>query len=142
MDLLVVHLNDQTTEALFNESQKYVLRTQARNQTMFFVKGTALRDVTLDLDFLVNEREVLRDTNPVSDSINSQLAHRLTTVSIHNWENGTELAEGDEFLGILTIDKLIPPGTTVVVTTGSMRFAFDFSEPSDWGRSPFVADGF
>ena len=119
MDLLVVHLNDQTTEALFNEPQKYVLRTQARNQTMFFVKGTALRDVTLDLDFLVNERQG----------------------SLEGWAragNGTELAEGDEFLGVLTIDKLIPTGTTMVVTSGPMRFAFEFTA---LGR-PLPADVF
>lgn len=113
LELLVIHLNDLTTDALFEAPQKYVLRAQARGRTMFFVRGTATRDTTLTHDFRVLE--------------GSAMAHRATVVNLSNMENGTELESGTEFLGILALDKLIPIRTKMTVTLDSMRMEFEFT---------------
>ena len=40
MSLMVVHLNDFTTDALFSSPTKYSLRAQARMNIMFYLQGT------------------------------------------------------------------------------------------------------
>ena len=114
--LLIVHLNDKTTDALFQPPQKYSLRAQARGQTMFFVQGTALRDATLELDFQLTETGALGVST-----------HRPRMISIQGMENGTELTEGDQFLGILALNSLLPLRSRLVLIDGLMRLEFEFS---------------
>jgi len=115
---VVVHLNDKTTDALFDAPQKYALRAQARNRSMWFVRGVILKDdVTLNLDFRVYDH---RSTSAAS------ISHRPEMVSMKNFKNGTELAEGDEFVGILALAQYIPPQTKTILQHGELRFDFTF----------------
>lgn len=90
-DMTVVHLNDLTTDMLFEAPAKYSLRAQARQATMFYVQGTALQDTVLDLEVVV--------------VVDRAFPGRL--INIQNFEPGTELSEGDQFLGIVALEDSI-----------------------------------
>ena len=116
-NLRIIHLNDVTTNALFDPPQKFVLRAQARNQTMFFVEGIALQDTEIDMDFQLVETGAL-----------GTATYRVNSTSISNMETGTQLAEGDEFSGILSIESVLPLRSRVVLVQGNfLRFEWEFS---------------
>ena len=52
---VIVHLNDLTTDALFEAPLKYSLRAQARSATMFYVEGAANDDIELSTDFRIQQ---------------------------------------------------------------------------------------
>lgn len=115
-DMLLIHLNDLTTDALFEPPQKYILRAQARGQTMFLLRGTALRDATLNVDFQLGETGALGISN-----------HRTRMISINQLENGTEFSAGEEFLGILALETSISLASRMILTSGLIRFEFQFT---------------
>ena len=86
--MLVVHLNDYTTEALFGPPLQYTLRAQARMNVIFYVQGEAKRDVELDTDFRFRQ---------------GGLEYRTTPVNIENFEDGY-LRSGDQFEGVLQVN--------------------------------------
>ena len=110
-DMTVVHLNDLTTDLLFEAPSKYSLRAQARQATMFYVQGTAQEDVTLDL--LIEVIGAQRYTGRM--------------VSIQNFEPGAELSAGDPFIGLITIDALLPPQEGMRVNIGDRVVEFTFT---------------
>ena len=64
---MLVHLNDVTTDALFDAPLKYSLRAQARNRTMFYVQGEADYDVALNTNFRVQQgRSTSKPGPPIS----------------------------------------------------------------------------
>jgi len=87
--MLVVHLNDLTTEALFGPPMQYTLRAQARMNTIVYVQGEAKRDLELDIDFRVRQ---------------GGAEYRTTPVSIENFEQGNQISSGDQFEGILQVN--------------------------------------
>lgn len=108
---LLVHLNDLTTDALFDAPLKYSLRAQARTRTMFYVQGAADEDTELNLDFRVQqgaENFEARGTNIV------------------NFEHGLRVSAGDEIRGILAIEGLFDPRSTILVYYGGLRVEFTF----------------
>ena len=108
---LLVHLNDLTTDALFDAPLKYSLRAQARTRTMFYVQGAADSDTELNLDFRVQqgaENFEARATN------------------ILNFEQGLSVSAGDEIRGILAIERLFDARTTILVYYGGLRVEFTF----------------
>jgi len=111
MEITVIHLNDLTTDALFEAPAKYSLRAQARGATMFFVQGVAKDDFVTDLEFEVRTTRVLRARN----------------VNVANFEAGTELSEGDEFTGIASLDELINLRAPFKLAFG--EWEFDYTVP-------------
>ena len=108
---LLVHLNDLTTDALFDAPLKYSLRAQARTRTMFYVQGAADADTELNIDFRVQqgaEHFEARSTN------------------ITNFEPGLSVSAGDEIRGIIAIDKLFDARSTIWVFYGGLRVEFAF----------------
>ena len=93
MSLMVVHLNDFTTDAFFSAPTKYSLRAQARQNTMFFVVGVAKRDMSVDTDYeLVQYNELTGE----------RVAFRAVAVNIFNFEPGASVVEGERFQGIVS----------------------------------------
>ena len=108
---LLVHLNDLTTDALFDPPLKYSLRAQARTRTMFYVQGAADEDTELNLDFRVQqgaENFEARGTN------------------ILNFEHGLGVSAGDEIRGIIAIERLFDARSTILVYYGGLRVEFTF----------------
>ena len=91
---MMFHLNDVTTDALFDVPLKYSLRAQARANTMFYIQGEADEDVELQTDFRVQQGV-------------EHFQARL--IDIENFAEGQELEEGDQFRGIIAIEKLFDP---------------------------------
>ena len=117
MSLRVIHLNDVTTNALFDPPQRFVLRAQARSQTMFFVTGVVLQDMELDMDFQLVETASL-----------GQQTYRVNRTNWDNMENGAQLSEGEEFTGILSIENLLPLRSRIALVQGNfLRFEWEFS---------------
>ncbi len=117
MLLRVIHLNDVTTNALFDPPQKFVLRAQARNQTMFFVTGVALKDIELDMDFQLVETAAL-----------GQQTYRVNSTNWENMENGARLSEGEEFSGLLSLENLLPLRSRMALVQGNfLRFEWEFA---------------
>jgi len=93
MSLMVVHLNDLTTDAFFSAPTKYSLRAQARQNLMFFIAGVAKRDITVNTDY-----ELVQ-----SSSINTELlSFRTTAVNIFNFEPGTRISTDQGFQGVIS----------------------------------------
>ncbi len=93
MSLMVVHLNDFTTDALFSSPTKYSLRAQARMNIMFYLQGTANRDIAIDTDY---------DIVQFNDATQESFDLRTTAVNILNFEDGTRIAAGEQFQGIVS----------------------------------------
>ena len=93
MTLMVIHLNDVTTDALFSAPSKYALRAQARTNTMFFLQGVAIGDLRVTTDYRLAQLDQLTLQGPTL---------RTTPVNISNFESGTELSDGEQFQGIIT----------------------------------------
>ena len=93
MSLMVVHLNDFTTDALFSPPTKYSLRAQARVNIMFYLQGTANRDMAIDTDYQIAQ---FNDVTQESTEL------RTTAVNLLNFEDGTRIAAGEQFQGILS----------------------------------------
>ena len=117
--LMVVHLNDVTTDAFFSAPTKYALRAQARQNLMFFVKGVALRNIAVDIDYQVLQ----------VDSVTlSGVPHRTNQVNISNFEDGTRLSAGEEFQGIISTPVTsISLGVPFEVKIGQVNVHFDLS---------------
>ena len=108
---LLVHLNDLTTEALFDAPLKYSMRAQARTRTMFYVQGVADDDVELNLDFRVQQ----------------QAEHfEARSTNILNFEPGAQVSAGDEIRGIIAIERLFDARGTIIVFYGGLRVEFTF----------------
>ncbi len=93
MSLMVVHLNDFTTDALFSSPTKYSLRAQARQSTMFFVAGVAKQDMSVDVDYELVQYNVFTGL---------RVAFRAVAVNIFNFEPGASIVEGEGFQGIVS----------------------------------------
>ena len=111
LDLLVVHLNDKTTDALFEPPAKYSLRAQARQATMFYVLGTADRDVAVSTDFRIRQ-----EVNEL----------RFTPHNLSNFEDGTRVAPGESFTGILALDRILSLRIPFSAVHGEHTLEFEF----------------
>ena len=116
--LMVVHLNDFTTDALFTAPTKYSLRAQARQNLMFFIKGEALRSIAVDTDYQVLQ------VDPVT--LTGQ-PHRATPFNISNFEDGTRLSAGEEFQGVISMPPLVRVNAPFEVKIGQVNVYFDLS---------------
>ena len=109
---VIVHLNDLTTDALFDAPLKYSLRAQARNATMFYVEGAANDDIELSTDFRVQQGA-------------EELEAR--TVDIANFAPGARLSAGDDIRGIVVGATHFDPRRPIHVYYGALRVTFEFS---------------
>lgn len=109
---VIVHLNDLTTDALFDAPLKYSLRAQARNTTMFYVEGAANDNIELSTDFRVQQGA-------------EELQAR--TVDIANFAPGAHLSAGDDIRGIIVGETRFDPRRPIHVYYGAQRVTFDFS---------------
>ena len=109
---VIVHLNDLTTDALFDAPLKYSLRAQARNATMFYVEGAANDDIELSTDFRVQQGA-------------EELPAR--TVDIANFAPGAHLSAGDDVRGIIVGETRFDPRRPIHVYYGAQRVTFEFS---------------
>ena len=109
---LIVHLNDLTTDALFEAPLKYSLRAQARNATMFYVEGAASDDIELSTDFRIQQGT-------------EELPAR--TVDIANFVPGAHLSAGDDIRGIIVGETRFDPRLPIHVYYGALRVTFEFS---------------
>jgi len=116
VNIMLVHLNDFTTDYFFTAPSKYALRAQARQRTMFYVTGSAVdtHDVRLDFE--------LRQSNPQG--------HRLftgQTINIQNFEEGSVVGGGEEFSGIVAFDADWRVPGKLVIANGDHVFSFEFN---------------
>ena len=110
--LLVVHMNDLTTDALFTPPLKFSLRAQARMGTMFYVEGEAKRDIEVVTEFYVQQ-----------DGANL----RTTPVSMVNFESGAAIKGGDEFRGFLQVQGPVNLRNPFSVLVGDFIFDFEMN---------------
>ena len=108
---MLVHLNDVTTDALFDAPLKYSLRAQARNRTMFYVQGEADYDVALNTDFRVQQ---------------GAEHFEARTTNIENFEPGFRVVGGMDIRGIIAIEKLFDARSTILVYYSGVRVEFTF----------------
>ena len=108
---ILVHLNDLTTDALFDAPLKYSLRAQARSRTMFYVQGEADADVALNTDFRVQQ---------------GAEHFEARTTNISNFAPGFRVTTGQEIRGIIAIEKLFDARGTIWVYYGGLRVEFTF----------------
>ncbi len=113
LNMLVIHMNDVTTDTLFAAPAKYSLRAQARGATMFYIQGTVKENYELDMVWEIRWDNETR-TAP------------LQTVNISNFEEGVTLSSGDQFTGILAFDTTLNLSRTVTLMNGPYRFDFLF----------------
>jgi hypothetical protein len=111
VSVMLVHLNDRTTDVLFEAPLKYSLRAQARAATMFYVEGVADAAGELGTDFRIQQGP-------------DQYQARL--INISNFAKGTKLSAGDKIRGIIAIDKLLTLRQNIDVYYGSQRVTFEF----------------
>ena len=109
---VIVHLNDLTTDALFEVPLKYSLRAQARNATMFYVEGAANDQVELSTDFRIQQ---------------GAEEFEARTVDIANFVPGARLSAGDRIRGIIVSEARFDPRRPIHVYHGALRVTFDFS---------------
>ena len=114
LTIRVIHLNDQTVEALFTAPTKYALRGQARKATIFFVQGTVTRPVMVQPDL---EWQIRQGADLIPARVHS----------ISNFEANASVGEGDQYSGLVVADQLIDPRTEFTVENGEHRFDFAFS---------------
>ena len=108
---VIVHLNDLTTDALFDAPLKYALRAQARGATMFYVEGAVNDDIELSADFRIQQGA-------------EQLQAR--TVDISNFVHGSRLSAGDEIRGIIVGQARFDVRRPIHVYYGALRVTFEF----------------
>ena len=119
LELMVVHLNDFTTDALFSAPTKYALRAQARTNTMFFVQGVAKNDTTVDTEYEVAQ---------ISELTQQGTTLRTTPVNISNFEAGTRLGAGEQFQGIIySPSRALNLRNPFDVKVGELRVEFRLS---------------
>ena len=117
VSFILVHLNDLTTDALFDVPLKYQLRAQARAATMFYVQGAADVDTELNTDFRVQQGA-------------EHFQGRI--IDIENFTDGKSLSAGDPIRGIVAIDRYFDPRQFaqnmqgIRVFYGGLRITFDF----------------
>jgi hypothetical protein len=114
LQITVVHLNDQSVEALFTAPTKYSLRVQARQATMFYVQGMNQRPLVVRPDLAWQIRQ---DAEVIPARV----------VSINNFEANSQVSEGDQFAGLVVTDQLIDPRSAFTVENGEYHFDFAFS---------------
>ena len=111
--IVAIHLNDATVKALFVAPTKYSLRVQAKQTTIFYVRGTVKRSMQLHDEWEV--RQGIREI-------------QSTTVNISNFEPGTVLSAGDRFNGLVVLDQLVNPRASFRLSNGDQyRFSFRFT---------------
>ncbi len=118
MSLMVVHLNDLTTDAFFSAPTKYALRAQARQNLMFFVQALAKRDLAVNTSYEV------RQVDPQSGNASS---FRTVPVNILNFENGTRVSAGEGFQGIISTASAINLRVPFAVRFGNITVEFMLS---------------
>jgi len=111
VSFLIVHLNDRTTDALFEAPLKFSLRAQARTATMFYVQGAADAAGELNTDFRIQQ---------------GAEHYQARTVNISRFTPGTRLSADDEFRGIIVIDKLFDVRMPIDIYYGGLRVTFEF----------------
>ena len=108
---MIVHLNDLTTDALFDAPLKYALRAQARGATMFYVEGAANDDIELSADFRIQQ---------------GAEQWQARTVDISNFVHGSRLSAGDEIRGIIVGQARFDVRRPIHVYYGALRVTFEF----------------
>lgn len=110
----VIHLNDKTVEGLFGQSpRKLALRVQARQNTMFYVQGSADQDTKLEIDFSVTQGGETVDG---------------TALSMNNFEDGREVKRGERIDGVVTLGKKLDLSEPFIVENAGESARFDFSD--------------
>jgi hypothetical protein len=108
---VIVHLNDLTTDALFEVPLKYSLRAQARTATMFYVEGAANDDIELSTDFRIQQ---------------GAEHFQARTVDISNFAPGAQLSAGDSIRGIIASEGRFDFRRPIHVYYGGLRVTFEF----------------
>lgn len=116
VNIMLVHLNDFTTDYFFTAPTKYSLRAQARQRTMFYVTGSADDTHEVRLDF------ELRQTNPQGARLFAG-----QTINIQNFEEGAVINGGEEFSGIVAFDADWRVPGRLAIANGDHIFSFEFS---------------
>ncbi len=111
ISFILVHLNDVTTDAIFDPPLKYQLRAQARASSMFYLQGAADSDVELNGDFRI-----------IQLGTHSQ----MRTIDIENFVPGESLSAGDPIRGIVTGDTLFDVRVPFHVEYAGQRISFEF----------------
>ena len=112
VSIMVVHLNDVTTDALFTPPVKYSLRAQARQRTLFYVRGTANRDHWVDMEFA---------------SWQGARSFRAQTTNISNFEPDTLLSQGELYEGIVALEAVVNLRQPFTLQNGDLFFEFQLS---------------
>jgi hypothetical protein len=115
LELSLVHLNAKTVPLLFQAPTLYTMRSRAAEATLFYVQGTAQRNVELDT------------TNFTIEQGGDTIA--ATPINITNFENGTVSVRRDDRVdGVLSFEQLIDVSEPFVVRHGPDSVEFRFTD--------------
>jgi hypothetical protein len=120
-NLQVILLNDRTVEALFGTSPaKAAFRTKARMTTVFFIQGTAKKDVEFKNDVTVTQK-------------GETLTGKVTPMK--NFAGG-KVAKGEQMQGLVEMEKKIDLYQPFKVTVGgdSVDFKLRDDDVRDYGN--------
>jgi archaellum component FlaG (FlaF/FlaG flagellin family) len=123
LTLSLVHLNEKTVAIMFQPPTMYAMRARARENTLFYVQGTAQRDVELDTTNFTIEQD-------------GQIV-TATPVNIKHFTRGkVTVPRGERVDGVLAFARLIDVSKPFRVRHGSDSVEFRFTQEQIQAMTP------
>jgi hypothetical protein len=124
VQLSLVHINAKTLPVLFQPPTIYAMRARIRESTLFYVQGTAPKDVQIDTkNFTVEQGG--ESTEGMSQNIK-------------NFQTG-KVAKGERIDGLLMFAKMIDPAKPFTIKHGKETAEFKFSADQVKAMAPAPA---
>ena len=112
VSMMVVHLNDVTTDALFTPPVKFSLRAQAGSGRCSTCGGRQNRSHWVDMEFA---------------SWQGTRNFRVQTTNISNFEPDTQLSAGENYEGIVALEAAVNLRQPFTLQNGDLLFEFQLS---------------
>jgi hypothetical protein len=124
VQLSIVHVNDKSLPVLFQPPTLYAMRARIREATMFYVQGTAPKDVEIDTKTFTVEQG--GESTPG------------TPQNIKNFQGG-KIPKGERIDGLLVFAKLLDLSKPFTVKHGKDSVEFKYSADQVKAMTPAPA---
>lgn len=124
VQLSLVHVNAKTLPTLFQPPTLYAMRARIRESTLFYVQGTASKDVELDTTNFIVEQGGESAT--------------ATPQNIKNFQSG-KVSKGARLDGLLVFAKVLDASKPFTVKHGKDSVEFKFSADQVKAMAPPAA---